>query len=218
MGYFCVKGAMMVTNLLRIIQSILFSVLLTVLPVNSSHSEIPETIDVVIKTSLGSIEVELYLEKAPITVYNFLRYLDRGYYNRSSFYRTVRLNNDNGKPKIEVIQGGIGQVQKPFPMIKHESTKDTGLSHLDGTISMSRGAIDTATSDFFICIGNQIALDYGGIRNKDGQGFSAFGRVVSGMNIVKKIHAMPSNKSAGSEYVKGQMLDDPVIIEGIERL
>jgi peptidyl-prolyl cis-trans isomerase A (cyclophilin A) len=87
------------------------------MPVNSLHSEISETIDVVIKTSLGSIEVELYSEKAPITVQNFLRYLDGGYYNRSSFYRTVRLNNDNGNPKIEVIQGGIGQVQKPFPMI-----------------------------------------------------------------------------------------------------
>lgn len=208
----------MSTNILRIIQSILFSVLLTVMPVNSSHSEISETIDVLIKTSLGSIEVELYSEKAPITVHNFLRYLDGGYYNRSSFYRTVRLNNDNGNPKIEVIQGGIGQVQKPFPMIRHESTKDTGLSHLDGTISMSRGAIDTATSDFFICIGDQIALDYGGIRNKDGQGFSVFGRVVSGIDIVKKIHAMPSNKSADNDYVKGQMLDNPVIIEGIERL
>ena len=208
----------MSTNILRIIQSILFSVLLTVMPINSSHSEISETIDVVIKTSLGSIEVELYSEKAPITVQNFLRYLDGGYYNRSSFYRTVRLNNDNGNPKIEVIQGGIGQVQKPFPMIRHESTKDTGLSHLDGTISMSRGAIDTATSDFFICIGDQIALDYGGIRNKDGQGFSVFGRVVSGIDIVKKIHAMPSNKNADNDYVKGQMLDNPVIIEGIERL
>ena len=208
----------MSTNILRIIQSILFSVLLTVMPVNSSHSEISETIDVVIKTSLGSIEVELYSEKAPITVQNFLRYLDGGYYNRSSFYRTVRLNNDNGNPKIEVIQGGIGQVQKPFPMIRHESTKDTGLSHLDGTISMSRGAIDTATSDFFICIGDQIALDYGGIRNKDGQGFSVFGRVVSGIDVVKKIHAMPSNKNADNDYVKGQMLDNPVIIEGIERL
>ena len=208
----------MSTNILRIIQSILFSVLLTVMPVNSLHSEISETIDVVIKTSLGSIEVELYSEKAPITVQNFLRYLDGGYYNRSSFYRTVRLNNDNGNPKIEVIQGGIGQVQKPFPMIRHESTKDTGLSHLDGTISMSRGAIDTATSDFFICIGDQIALDYGGIRNKDGQGFSVFGRVVSGIDIVKKIHAMPSNKSADNDYVKGQMIDNPVIIEGIERL
>ena len=208
----------MSTNILRIIQSILFSVLLTVMPDNSSHSEISETIDVVIKTSLGSIEVELYSEKAPITVQNFLRYLDGGYYNRSSFYRTVRLNNDNGNPKIEVIQGGIGQVQKPFPMIRHESTKDTGLSHLDGTISMSRGAIDTATSDFFICIGDQIALDYGGIRNKDGQGFSVFGRVVSGIDVVKKIHAMPSNKNADNDYVKGQMLDNPVIIEGIERL
>ena len=208
----------MSTNILRIIQSILFSVLLTVMPINSSHSEISETIDVVIKTSLGSIEVELYSEKAPITVQNFLRYLDGGYYNRSSFYRTVRLNNDNGNPKIEVIQGGIGQVQKPFPMIRHESTKDTGLSHLDGTISMSRGAIDTATSDFFICIGDQIALDYGGIRNKDGQGFSVFGRVVSGIDIVKNIHAMPSNKNADNDYVKGQMLDNPVIIEGIERL
>jgi len=213
-----VNGEVMLTNIFKIIQSILFSILLAVMPVNSSYSEKAQSIDIVMKTSLGEIEIELYSEKAPITVENFLRYLDGEFYNRSSFYRTVRFNNDNGNPKIEVIQGGIGQAQKPFPMIRHESTKVTGLSHVDGTISMSRGAIDTATSDFFICIGDQIALDYGGIRNQDGQGFSAFGRVISGMDVVKKIHAMPSNKSADNDYVKGQMLDNPVVIERVERL
>jgi len=208
----------MVIKLLRIKQSIIFLVGLAVLPIHFSYAEKLETIDVSIITSLGEIEIELYSEKAPITVQNFLRYLDGDYYNRSSFYRTVRFNNDNGSPKIEVIQGGIGQVQKPFPMIRHESTKDTGLSHLNGTISMSRGAINTATSDFFICIGDQIALDFGGTRNKDGQGFSVFGRVISGMNIVKEIHAMPSNRKADNSYVKDQMLDNPVIIKRIERL
>lgn len=174
-------------------------------------------VNVTLQTSIGDIHVELYSEKAPITVANFLRYTDGGYFDNTSFYRTVRYDNDNGSPKIEVIQGGIGEGERPYPMIKHETTKLSGLKHLDGMLSMSRGSVDTATSDFFICIGDHFGLDYGASRNSDGKGFAAFGRVTSGMDIVRKIHQMPSDKHTDNSYVKGQLINNPIIIKTIKR-
>ena len=174
-------------------------------------------INVTLQTTVGTIHIELYSEKAPISVANFLRYADDGYFNNTSFYRAVRYENDNGSPKIEVIQGGIGDGERAYPMIRHESTNISGLKHLDGTLSMSRGAVDTATSDFFICIGDQSGLDYGASRNSDGLGFAAFGRVTSGMDIVRKIHQMPSDKLTDNSYVKGQLINNPIIIKTIQR-
>ena len=170
-----------------------------------------------LQTTVGTIHIELYSEKAPISVANFLRYADDGYFNNTSFYRAVRYENDNGSPKIEVIQGGIGDGERAYPMIMHESTNISGLKHLDGTLSMSRGAVDTATSDFFICIGDQSGLDFGASRNSDGLGFAAFGRVTSGMDIVRKIHQMPSDKLTDNSYVKGQLINNPIIIKTIQR-
>jgi len=181
-------------------------------------SETAEKTNVALRTSQGDIIIELYSDKAPVTVTNFLRHLDEGFYDGSSFYRTVTIENDNGSPKIEVIQGGIGDRIKPFSAIKHESTDITGLSHIDGTISMSRGEVNSATSDFFICIGSQQGLDFGGERNNDGQGFAAFGKVIEGMDIVRDINGMPSNKKTDNEYVKGQMINNPIIIEKAVRL
>ena len=196
---------------------ILFEIILTFLS-SATISEVAKKINVALRTSQGDIIIELYSDKAPITANNFLRHLDEGFYDGSSFYRTVTIENDNGTPKIEVIQGGIGDRIKPFSAIKHESTDITGLSHIDGTISMSRYEVDTATSDFFICIGDQKGLDFGGTRNKDGLGFSAFGRVISGMDIVRKINSLPSEKKTENIYVQGQMLDNPVVIYKAERL
>ena len=176
------------------------------------------TTNIAFKTSKGDIIIELYNQIAPITVDNFLRHLDGGYYDGSSFYRTVTHQNDNGSPKIEVIQGGLGDIDKPFPAISHESTNITKLKHEDGTISMSRGEVNSATSDFFICIGSQQGLDFGGERNNDGQGFAAFGKVIEGMDIVRDINGMPSNKKTDNEYVKGQMINNPIIIEKAVRL
>ena len=176
------------------------------------------TTNIAFKTSKGDIIIELYNQIAPITVDNFLRHLDGGYYDGSSFYRTVTHQNDNGSPKIEVIQGGLGDIDKPFPAISHESTNITKLKHEDGTISMSRGEVNSATSDFFICIGSQQGLDFGGERNNDGQGFAAFGKVIEGMDIVRDINGMPSNKKTDNEYVKGQMINNPIIIEKAIRL
>ena len=196
---------------------ILFEIILTFLS-SATISEVAKKINVALRTSQGDIIIELYSDKAPITANNFLRHLDEGFYDGSSFYRTVTIENDNGTPKIEVIQGGIGDRIKPFSAIKHESTDITGLSHIDGTISMSRYEVDTATSDFFICIGDQKGLDFGGTRNKDGLGFSAFGRVISGMDTVRKINLLPSEKKTENIYVQGQMLNNPVVIYKAERL
>jgi peptidyl-prolyl cis-trans isomerase A (cyclophilin A) len=144
---------------------------------------------VMIQTSLGSMEVEVDTVRAPITAHNFLRYVDQGSYRGGRFHRTVREDNQPESPvKIAVIQGGADpQRSQDFPPIPLERTSETGLSHEDGTISMARDGPDTATSDFFITIGDQPELDFGGRRNPDGQGFAAFGKVIRGMDVVRLI-------------------------------
>ncbi|GAC18523.1 peptidylprolyl isomerase [Paraglaciecola arctica] len=169
----------------------------------------------IISTDLGNIEIELYSEQAPVSVSNFIRYIEAGAFNNGRFYRVVRLDNDNGSPKIEVIQGGANTEFKDFAAIPLETTKQTGIAHLDGVLSMARGAPDTATSEFFICIGAQPSLDFGGLRNPDGQGFAAFGRVTKGMHIVRKIHLIRDALEVEDSYVKGQMLAQPVTISNI---
>ena len=147
---------------------------------------------VLIETELGAIELELDAAKAPATAANFLRYVDARRYDGGRFHRTVTLGNQPQSPvKIEVIQGGVAPEHEKddFAAIAIERTRDTGLRHKDGTLSMARDGPDTATSDIFICIGDQPELDFGGRRNPDGQGFAAFGRVVKGMDVVRKIQA-----------------------------
>lgn len=144
-----------------------------------------------IQTSLGNITIELYPNKAPVTVANFLRYVDAHLYDSSSFFRAVRLGNQpNNAVKIEVIQGGNVDSLKQFPPIPMETTVQTKLLHLDGTISMARSTPASATCSFFICINDQPSLDYGGKRNPDGQGFAAFGTVINGMDTVRKIQQL----------------------------
>ena len=148
-----------------------------------------------IETTLGTIVVEIDTVRAPITATNFLRYVDNGLYNGGRFYRTVTLaNQPDNDVLIEVIQGGIDPDvrDRRFEAIALERTSVTGLRHLDGTISMARSGPDTASSEFFICIGDQPELDFGGARNPDGQGFAAFGRVVEGMDVVREIQARPA--------------------------
>jgi peptidyl-prolyl cis-trans isomerase A (cyclophilin A) len=167
---------------------------------------------VLIKTDLGNIKVEIFAEKAPITATNFLRYVDAGLFKGASFYRVVRLDNQpNNTIKIEVIQGGLGfsDEERPFPPIEHETTVKTGILHKDGVISMARSAPGSATSEIFICLGDQPELDFGGKRNPDGQGFAAFGRVIEGMEVVRKIQQQPDDS---------QMLKEPVTIDNIERV
>lgn len=165
-----------------------------------------------IVTELGDIVVELDPERAPVTASNFLKYVDIDHYDRGQFHRTVTLDNQpDDTVRIEVIQASVNRDKEAetLPPIPLERTSQTGLRHVDGAVSMARDEPDSATSSFFICIGDQPSLDYGGARNPDGQGFAAFGRVVSGMDVVRKIQASPSD---------GQRLVPPVRILDVVRL
>lgn len=167
---------------------------------------------VLIRTAAGEIEVQLEARRAPITTANFLKYVDAGLYNGGFFHRTVKLDNQPDQEiKIEVIQGAMdpARVGQAFPPIPLERTTVTRLAHKNGTISMARAAPDTAQHDFFICIGDQPELDYGGRRNPDGQGFAAFGTVLRGMEIVRRIQQSPA---------KGQQLAPPIQILSAERV
>ena len=157
-----------------------------------------------IETELGSIEILVDEERAPVTAANFLKYVDLGHYDGGQFHRTVRLDNQpHDKVRIEVIQASVRDDKKEqdLPPIPLERTGKTGLRHRDGTVSMARTRADSATSSFFICIGDQPSLDFGGARNPDGQGFAAFGQVVSGMDVVRKIQAASAD---------GQTLKPPI--------
>jgi peptidyl-prolyl cis-trans isomerase A (cyclophilin A) len=165
-----------------------------------------------IQTDIGDITVEIYPEKAPLTADNFLRYVDEERFTSASFYRVVRLDNQpDNEVIIEVIQGGIGFAESDMrlPPIEHETTDKTGILHTDGVISMARAAPGTASSEFFICVGDQPELDFGGGRNPDGQGFAAFGRVVTGMEVVHAIHNEPAT---------AQILVVPIRILGVRRM
>jgi peptidyl-prolyl cis-trans isomerase A (cyclophilin A) len=190
--------------------SLLLAVLGLAVLASAASAHAQELPRVLIKTELGDIEAEVDTIRAPNTAANFLRYVDLRFYKFGRFHRTVRADNQPAdKVKIEVIQAGLDSLRvKDFPPIKLERTKLTGLRHKDGTLSMARDGPDTATSDFFICIGDQPSLDFGGKRNPDGQGFAAFGRVVLGMDVVRKIQSAPS---------QGQKLLPPVAILSIAR-
>ncbi|MFK5879758.1 MAG: peptidylprolyl isomerase [Flavobacteriaceae bacterium] len=162
------------------------------------------------KTTKGSIFVELYPNKAPITVANFISYVDKGIYTNSSFFRvTTPVNEADRDIKIEVIQGGHNDESVDLAPIVLETTKQTGIKHLDGTISMARDKPNSATNSFFICIGDQLSLDFGGKRNPDGLGFAAFGKVTKGMDIVLAIQ---------KEKDTSQYLVKPILIESIKRI
>ncbi len=175
-----------------------------------------------IDTPEGNIVLELYADKAPNTVANFLRYVDDKRYDGATFYRVVRLDNQANNPvKIEVIQGGLGSDStRMFKPIAQETTQKTGLKHLDGTLSLARGAPNSGAAEFFICINPQPELDFGGKRNPDGQGFAAFGRVVSGMDVVRKIQAGNTGKPGPTNAYSNpsQLLTKPVVIRSIRRL
>jgi peptidyl-prolyl cis-trans isomerase A (cyclophilin A) len=173
--------------------NILFIILISLQSGNFNN----HTVQCEIKTSLGNFVVELFPHNAPVTTENFLKYVDAGLYNGTDFFRVQNLQNQDNRPvKIEVIQGGNVDSVKSFPSIRHEPTSQTGLLHKDGTLSMARGDTGTAQSSFFICINDQPELDFGGKRNPDGQGFAVFGKVVEGMDVVRKIYQQPFKESA----------------------
>ncbi len=198
----------------KTINTLLSLILLSVFSVVNADEG---TVRVTMATSQGDIEIDLYMDKAPITVGNFLKLAEGEHLDGGSFYRVVTYENDNGNPKIEVIQGGRGDEESPFAPIDHETTQQTGILHKDGVISMARGDVGTASSEFFICLGDQPGLDHGNVRNPDEQGFAAFGQVVSGMDVVRRINASPADGPSDSGYTRGQILTEPVKIISVRR-
>jgi peptidyl-prolyl cis-trans isomerase A (cyclophilin A) len=175
---------------------------------------------VLVQTELGDIVVEVDPAKAPVTSANFLRYVDAGHYNGGMWHRTVKMDNQPESPvKIEVIQAGVNPefAKSGFPPIALERTSVTGILHKDGAISMARGMPDSATSGWFICINDQPSLDFGGARNPDGQGFAAFGRVVKGMDVVRKIQNAPSSTDRKTN-TEAQRLTPPIKIIKVARM
>ncbi|MEP7111432.1 MAG: peptidylprolyl isomerase [Ferruginibacter sp.] len=168
---------------------------------------------IVVFTGFGDIEVELFPEKAPVSVAAFLSYIDSGYYTNSSFYRVVMLEGLSSEANTGLIQGGIWQTndkQHPsLPGIVHETTRQTGLSHSNGTISLARTTPGSASTEFFICIGDQTQFDYGNRSAGDSLGFAAFGSVFKGMAVVRKIQAQRKHD---------QHFDEKIVINKIERL
>lgn len=166
-----------------------------------------------ISTNFGNVEAELYPGKAPKTVAAFLSYVDSGLYKNSSFYRVLYVESMASDYNTGVIQGGIWQSNNAkavaLPGVDHESPKQTGLSHTTGTLSLARLKPGSANSEFFICVGDQTGYDSSKNFNPDGLGFAAFGRVVSGMEIVRKIH---------SQRADAQLFTTPIVIKNIERL
>jgi len=170
-------------------------------------------VHVLVQTGLGDIEIAVDTTSAPGTAANFLRYVDAGHYDGGTFHRTVKMDNQpENLVKIEVIQAGVNadKAREGFGPIPLERTTATKLLHKDGAVSMARGQPDSATSGWFICINDQPSLDFGGKRNADGQGFAAFGHVVRGMDVVRKIQMAP-NKDA-------QVLTPPIGIVKAKRL
>jgi len=191
---------------------VLLAALLAAATAGAEGPATPARPRVTLETGAGTIVVELEPERAPVTTANFLRYVDERLFGGATFYRVVREDNQPDNPvKIGVIQGGLGfdDGPRPLPEIEHETTAKSGLRHLDGTLSMARATPGTASSEIFICVGDQPELDFGGRRNPDGQGFAAFGRVVEGMDVVRAIQRLPAD---------GQMLREPVPITRVARV
>ena len=178
---------------------------------SASAGQVSSNVTVLVVTDLGEIRVAIDTEHAPHTAANFLRYVDADAYDGGQFHRTVTMQNQpNNDVRIEVIQASVnrGRSEDSFDPIQLERTPVTGLRHIDGAISMARGGPDTATSSFFFCIGNQPSLDFGGDRNPDGQGFAAFGHVVSGAEVIRQIQMQPAD---------GQRLEPPIRIVSVAR-
>jgi peptidyl-prolyl cis-trans isomerase A (cyclophilin A) len=192
-------------------RTLLLSALVLLLSCHAAHN--PDTPHVTIQTQAGDIEVELYPKMAPRTVAAFLSYVDSGWYKKCNFYRVLNEENQaTGTDPSELIQGGIWRTNHAkavsLPGVPHEPTQQTHLLHTDGVISLARQAPGTATTEFFICLGDQPGFDYGGKNNPDGQGYAAFGKVVKGMDVVRAIYAMPE---------EDQSFTPPVLIKNIVR-
>jgi len=167
-----------------------------------------------LQTDKGAILVELADDRAPITVANFLHYVDTGRMDGAVFYRASKAP---GAPTVGLVEAGVKDPAKLFPPIAHESTLATGLKHLDGTLSMARFAPGTATSDFSICCGDAPYLDAHPEAPGDNMGYAAFGQVIEGMDVARAILAMPTDGPAANPAMQGEMINPPVGIISARR-
>jgi len=167
----------------------------------------PATVRVLLHTSAGDIVVALETAKAPVTAGNFLHYVDARRLDGAEFYRAMKTG-----PEAGLVQGGVRDPRKLFPPIAHEPTSQTGLSHVDGALSVPRFALGSARGDFTIMVGDQKYLDAGPGSAGDGQGYAVFGRVVDGMDVVRRILAAPTSPTEGEGVMKGQMLSPRITI------
>lgn len=189
---------------------IIFIVLFFICSCSSPDYKYPH---VIIESDYGDIEVELYADKAPQTVAAFLANIDAGVYKNASFYRVIKNDNVPEEYNTGLIQGGIYQSQ-PANIAKqkrvpHESPRQTGLTHTSGVISMARTTPGSASSEFFICIGDQRQFDSSSRGSADGLGYAVFGKVFTGMDVVSKIQ---NKKNDGEDFVQ------PILIKNIKRL
>ena len=167
-----------------------------------------------VDTALGAFVIAVDTARAPLTVANYLAYVDQHWLDGGSVYRIVTPANQpsDTKHKIEVVQWGMDLPDgkaPPLPPIEHETTQQTGLLHRNGTVSMARSTPGTAAGEYFICIGDQPELDFGGGRNPDGLGFAAFGQVVEGMAVVQAIY----RKAQAEQYLK-----PPIAVRSVKRV
>ncbi len=176
-------------------------------------SEKPKRPVVMMETSQGNIQIEVYTDKAPISAADFLLYVDSQFYNGEGFYRVVHADNDPRGMGMSLIQGGRLDSEPLTPPIAHELTTETGLSNKEGVVSIARLEPGSGSAAyFFINIGDNSFLDYGGERNPDGQGYATFGKVIEGMDVVRKIQTMEAKGQSGDNVTTGQILTNPVTI------
>lgn len=169
--------------------------------------------DVILQTELGEITLRLKTEAAPVSAGAFLQWVEEGRYGTetSGFYRVVTHENDNGSPLINVVQGGLIDVPADVDGVAHESSADTGLLNVEGSVALARGDIGTGSpAYFFINVTDNPGLDHGELRNPDGQGFAVFAHVIDGMDVVRAIHTTRADADVEDEYMAGQMLAEPI--------
>ncbi len=184
-------------------------------PASPPRAEAPkdDLVRVALDTEMGRMVIAVDRGHAPITAKNFLRYVDAKRLDGINFYRAMRLWEGTG-----LVQGGVRDGAKLFPPIAHEPTSQTGLRHEDGTISMARAEPGSARCDFFITVGKIDGFN-AGTKDGDGLGFAAFGRVVEGMDVVRKLLAAPTSPTKGAELgMQGQLLEKPVKVVKATRL
>jgi peptidyl-prolyl cis-trans isomerase A (cyclophilin A) len=173
---------------------------------------VPATVPVVMHTTLGDIHLALEVERAPITAGNFLRYVDAKRFDGITFYRAMKVSEDG---KYGLVQGGLSDPKLLYKPIAHESPATTGLSHVDGAISMGRNEPGSAVADFFIVIGDLVSMD--GTPDGKDPGYAVFGHVTEGMDVVHAILDLPRSEAARNPVMEGQMLAEPVKVLTVRR-